>query len=268
MKWKYQLRGLGIGLALGALLMGVYNQKNQMTDAEIREKAKALGMVEQVSLSDAANSDNGSNKVEIEIVSKEDYHPEESADGVDGPEKSEQDVIQPQESNTPEIDSTPEPTVEPTPEATVEPTTPIADPTIEPTVEPTLEPAPSKTPKPTPTPTETPKPTPTPTPTPKPTASPTPEPKVEPTKTPESIATPVPVIDPENDEFIVIEIKSGDSSLTVAKKLQQAGLVADAGAYDDFLSKNNYDRYIKKGTYQIPMGSTEDEIAKIITKKN
>ena len=57
------------------------------------------------------------------------------------------------------------------------------------------------------------------------------------------------------------------SSLQLAKIVADAGLVEDAKAFDDFLCKNGYDRKINNGTYEIPVGSTEEEIAKIVTTK-
>ncbi|MCR5107861.1 MAG: hypothetical protein K6B28_06825 [Lachnospiraceae bacterium] len=50
MNLRYYLRGLGIGIAVTALLMGFSNSKNasaQMTDAEIMEAASKLGMVKE-----------------------------------------------------------------------------------------------------------------------------------------------------------------------------------------------------------------------------
>lgn len=50
MRLKYYLRGLGIGIAVTALLMGVYAKENtrNMTDAQIIARAKELGMVDGV----------------------------------------------------------------------------------------------------------------------------------------------------------------------------------------------------------------------------
>ena len=53
MNLKYYLRGLGIGIIVTALLMGFASRdQNQLTDEEIKERAVALGMVEQKVLSD------------------------------------------------------------------------------------------------------------------------------------------------------------------------------------------------------------------------
>ena len=51
MKLRYQMRGLGIGMIVTALLMGVATgEKIPLSDAEIRAKALELGMVESDSL--------------------------------------------------------------------------------------------------------------------------------------------------------------------------------------------------------------------------
>ncbi len=51
MKLRYQMRGLGIGMVVTALLMGVATKEGlPLSDAEIRAKALELGMVESDSL--------------------------------------------------------------------------------------------------------------------------------------------------------------------------------------------------------------------------
>ena len=71
----------------------------------------------------------------------------------------------------------------------------------------------------------------------------------------------------EMGETIVITIVGGDSSVSVAAKLAQAGLVSSGAAYDDYLCSNGYDRRITTGVHVIPMGASEKEIAEIITTR-
>ena len=53
MKLRYQMRGLGIGIIVTALLMGVVKgEKLPLSDAEIKAKALELGMVESDSRSE------------------------------------------------------------------------------------------------------------------------------------------------------------------------------------------------------------------------
>ncbi len=90
----------------------------------------------------------------------------------------------------------------------------------------------------------------------------------EPETTPE---TPVSPEDGNSDtpagETFTLIIGRGESSTTVSKNLQKAGIVADATAFDKFLCNNGYDKKIITGTYEIPYGTSEEEIAKIITRK-
>lgn len=68
-------------------------------------------------------------------------------------------------------------------------------------------------------------------------------------------------------ETVTLVIGRGESSTTVSKNLKKAGIVEDAAAFDRFLCNNGYDKKIITGTYVIPYGASEEEIAKIITRK-
>lgn len=68
-------------------------------------------------------------------------------------------------------------------------------------------------------------------------------------------------------ETVTLVIGRGESSTTVSKNLKKAGIVEDAAAFDRFLCNNGYDKKIITGTYEIPHGASEEEIAKIITRK-
>ena len=55
MKLKYYLRGLGVGIICTAIIMGIAlsgNKKETLTDAEIIERARLLGMVMEEETSD------------------------------------------------------------------------------------------------------------------------------------------------------------------------------------------------------------------------
>ncbi|MBR4992995.1 MAG: hypothetical protein IKY04_01970 [Lachnospiraceae bacterium] len=126
---------------------------------------------------------------------------------------------------------TPEPTEEPTPEPTEEPT---PEPTKEPTPEPTKEP----------------------------TATPTPEPTPQgASEDPGSIGKETPA--QGSSTTTTIRINSGDSSVTVARAVEEAGLVASASDFDAFLCANGYDKRLHVGTYEIPFDLTYAEMAKI-----
>ena len=74
-----------------------------------------------------------------------------------------------------------------------------------------------------------------------------------------------PVEDTMAPETVTFQIHSGDSSVSVAKRLAEAGLVGDAKAFDQYLCQNGYDKKIRTGTYEIQSDSSNEEIAKIIT---
>ena len=64
---------------------------------------------------------------------------------------------------------------------------------------------------------------------------------------------------------VSIVINSGESSTSVAEKLKAAGVIDDAAAFDRFLCENGYDRKINTGHKLIPAGASKVEIAGIIT---
>jgi outer membrane biosynthesis protein TonB len=62
-----------------------------------------------------------------------------------------------------------------------------------------------------------------------------------------------------------ITVGTGDGSYTVAKKLADAGVVSSAQGFDEYLCSNGYDKKLRTGTFTIPAGATEEQIAKIVT---
>lgn len=71
---------------------------------------------------------------------------------------------------------------------------------------------------------------------------------------------------PENT--ITLEVRRGDSSVSVARRAAEAGLVQSAADFDVFLCQNGYDKRISIGSYEIAVGASEKEIADTITKSN
>ena len=78
----------------------------------------------------------------------------------------------------------------------------------------------------------------------------------------ETDSVPAPVV-----ENISIVVNQGDSSDAVAGKLQSAGLVENAKAFNQFLIERKYDGILLTGTFVIPKGATTEEIAAILIKK-
>ncbi len=68
-------------------------------------------------------------------------------------------------------------------------------------------------------------------------------------------------------DMVEFRVQSGDSSLSVSKRLAGEGLVGDAEAFDRFLCQNGYDKKIRVGNYQIERDSSDEQIANIITGK-
>lgn len=89
----------------------------------------------------------------------------------------------------------------------------------------------------------------------------------EETKVPEATAEPETTI-PDQAQTTSIIISRGDDSGSVSRQLQEAGLVENAKVFDNYLCNNGYSRNIHPGTYEIVSGTSEEEIAKIITGKH
>ena len=216
MKLKYYLRGLGIGMAVTALILGISFSGRQgqeaqtLTDEQIRERASELGMVDNSELTLAAL----------------------------------QNSAQPQTTMEPEVTEESETMTEP--EATAEPETatePKATAEPEMTTKPEVTAEPEMTTKP-----ET-------------TAEPEMTTKPEATEEPELITAP-------EQSQTTITIKKGSDSGSVSRVLYEAGLVENAKAFDNYLCNNGYSRSINPGIYEIAPGTSEEEIAKIITGKH
>ena len=250
---KFYLRGLGVGIVVTALIMGIatsVNSKEILSDDEIRERAKGLGMVEESTvLADTFAQGSAGSPDE-----------EEKAEPVSlsSPEKSEETKPQKGEETSPAAGEE---------EATQAPEGGEGD-SEEDGEEKTAEP--SVTPRATTEPSETPAPTAVPTETPSPAAASTPAgtPTAEPAEISAAVPTPEPAASEQQGESVTIQIVSGDSSLAVCKKLAQAGLVESANEYDSYLCQNGYDKRIRAGSFEIPVGAGKDEIAGIILKLN
>lgn len=102
------------------------------------------------------------------------------------------------------------------------------------------------------------------------TADPEPEKTAEPEKAagPETTAEPEVTETPQRTQTASITIQRGDDSGSASRRLYEAGLVENAKAFDNYLCNNGYSRSINPGTYEIAPGTSEEEIAKIITGKH
>lgn len=66
-------------------------------------------------------------------------------------------------------------------------------------------------------------------------------------------------------QTVVVTIRGGDSSFSVSKKVVEAGLTDSASAFDTFLCQNGYDKKLVVGEHKIPVDASEKEIAAALT---
>lgn len=198
-KLRYQLRGLGIGMVLAALLMGVAaGDGTSMSDAEIRARALELGMVE------------GDSLKLTDIVPTQVPHSDEVQlpDSGAGPTQA------------PSSDSEAVSTQEP----------PLNDGV------PTQEP-PSGSDTPTQTPPDT-----------------------------DGASTQVSASNAGTANVITITIEQGEIASEICVKLEEAGIIEDAAAFETYLCERNWSRSIRDGIYNIPLGTSMEEIAELMIR--
>lgn len=63
-------------------------------------------------------------------------------------------------------------------------------------------------------------------------------------------------------------VRSGLLSSSVAREMEEAGIIKDADAFDEFIEKNGYGRLVRSGKYKIPKNADFETIAKIITRQD
>lgn len=73
---------------------------------------------------------------------------------------------------------------------------------------------------------------------------------------------------PQPGETVTLTVYSGEHSATVAKRMEELGLIEDYLDFDDYLCDNGYSRLVNSGIYKIKPGLSYEELAKIITRTN
>lgn len=204
MKLKYYLRGLGIGIICTAIIMGIAlsgNKKETMTDTEIIERARLLGMVMPEETEEPSEAEDGQKQ------------PEDKKSKPGEPENGKsQDLIKDKTSDGSKTDNK------------------IAEDN-------------------------------------KADALKTNGNNADENKADENSDMSQSVNKPGSSQGTVqFEIKSGEFSDTISKKLFQAGLISDAEAFNKYLTQKGADQNLRVGVYEIPMGSTQDEIIEIFQK--
>lgn len=209
MKLRYYLRGLGIGIIVTAIIMSFTRQPQQLTDAQIKAKARELGMVEESVLADLKKDDiTAQDEAEVREESvEEEISPEEVTEESTGNEEvvaetidieNNSETVLENKNNKEDID--------------------VAEETDNEEKEDEVEMGDDKTEQP-------------------------------------------------DEKYVVITINGGNGSEIVSKRLYEAGLVTSEVEYNKFLVKNGYDRKLRVGNHEIPVGATEEEIAKILCGK-
>ena len=198
MKLRYQMRGLGIGMIVTALLMGVTAEKVPLSDAEIRTRAAELGMVESDSLklTDVQNTpvpeENHSGDEAVPSTGPEEgTKAEEDPDSEEGPAQQLPGTQGEEDADAGSGETSGEDG---------------------------------------------------------------------------SLSGPDEAAGESSAETVTVEVEPGVTCYRICIMLEEEGLVEDAAAFDTYLCDNGYSRKIKFGTYQIPAGASEEEIAKIITR--
>ncbi len=67
-----------------------------------------------------------------------------------------------------------------------------------------------------------------------------------------------------DDSSVTITVVKGEVCRTLAEDLAKAGLVADAEEFRVYMGDHNYASFIHVGEFEIPRGSTYEEIAQIL----
>lgn len=242
MERKYYLRGLGLGIIITAIIMGFAGKgKPAMTDEEIMQRAKELGMIENTMLTEpgqeTAPADTAKASDE-KTVNTETAKPSGTDTKTDTAKTTDTET----ESDTAKTADTEAKTdtAKPSDAETKLDTAKASD--IEAKTD-TVKASDSETKSDTAKPTDA---------------------EADTTESSDT-ETDTDTTKPSATGAQSITIVNGDSSVSVAAKLEQAGLISSASSYDSYLCSNGYDKKIRPGDYSIPADAGDEEIARIIT---
>ncbi len=251
MKLKYYLRGMGIGIILTAIVMGfaLGGRKATLSDAEVIQRAKALGMVD---------GDNGvllnaqGEEIEENVDDKTSSGSSLFEEGTTLPEKEQQEIPG-ADSSIPEMVKEEEEGESSSTETSTEDSSAFTSSTKEETAASTeistTKPVVKEETK-------------------KPDASSEESSKEEMQVT---VETPVESANTSTGKGIntsakTITIPAGLGSDQVAQILYREGVIDNAIAFNKYLVDSRKDRVIRSGTKTIPAGASFDQIASIITQ--
>ena len=260
MERKYYLRGLGIGIAVTAIIMGIaLSGDRKMTDAEIIARAKELGMVENTVLSEEEDQDaSGVGAADPEAAGDtQNAGKQDTAAGQDITEGQDitagQDITEDQEAaedaekaEKPDAAADQETAAQQDTAGEDSADTASADDASD---ELTADGPAQETPQDEALPEEE-------------DGAQEDEPGQSTEQQSQEDSADAGAVSSEQK---TITINSGDGSYTVAKKLQDAGVVISAETFDDYLCEHGYDKKLRTGTFSIPADAGDEQIARIVT---
>lgn len=90
------------------------------------------------------------------------------------------------------------------------------------------------------------------------------------TKTPDSTAAQKATKEPKetqkpSEKTRSFTVRSGLLSSSVSRELKEAGFIKDADKFDHYLEKSGLAKKLIAGDYKIPVGASQEEVARIIT---
>lgn len=235
MKLKYYLRGLGTGIVVTALVLGISlsHGKGSMSDEEIIKRAKELGMVEEFESLEEASKEKDRKKADEEENGVSSNEVAEGQTASEEPDAAEAGQAKADADNLDEKEDSKSDSEKSGFGSSIKKE---EDTEVNQTEEADNQPKDQKQEQP--------------------------ETQEDDSKEEQEEASAA-----ESNKSIILEVRSGDGSLSVARRAVEVGLVADAAEFDRFLCKGGYDKRICTGKHQIPEGASMEEIAKLLIRK-
>ena len=242
MNLKYYLRGLGLGILVTALILSVAGRNRRtMTDAEVKERAKELGMIENTVLlekpeeTESASETTANTESVSETTAGSDGEVQIGTDIGNNEDVAQGDLSKEEtpKDNQPKEETSEE---EKPQKGASQDTEPKDDTSQEVTDDPERPEELSKN-------------------------------NTEDTQGENDEKVTSAGEDQSRTDEVTLTIVSGDTSYSVAKKLYELGVVPSVEQTDRFLCANGYDRTIRTGVYTIAPEETLESVAKRINGK-
>lgn len=218
MERRYYLRGLGLGILITAIIMGAAQRgSKEMSDEEVRQRARELGMIENTVLSEpVAEPEADAEQAETDLAAAEEKSEEAAPADAEPVTEDMQEAAADEQDTQEQTDAEDSQEQADAVDAQAEPEQADAQTALE-------------------------------------------------EETEQSTGAQSETKTAASGEAQIFTIDKGDSSVSVAQKLEQAGLISSAASYDRFLCDNGYDKKIRAGEYTIPADAGDEQIARIIT---